>query len=1351
MNIPNTIKKLAIALSIPAISILSHSQANAAPFTLGNIAVLQEGDGVNSLSATSAPVAIVEFTPGGGLVQTINIPSSGSTRLTQSGNSATEGYLSLSMNSSNLVFAGYDANAGLSGVAASNSASVNRCVGVLDAFGNYTRTAVSSSEYSGGNIRAATSDGTNYWTSGSTGGIWYSANGGKPVQIGNESSSSGNLRVSKVFNGRLYYTTGSGTIGLFVMTNGLPTSATNAFGNIIVDGGSSPSPYDFAINAASNIIYLADSRATASGGGIEKWTNSVTGWGLAYTFGSAAGLTAGCQAIAVDFSSQNPVIYATTSDSLPKLLAIVDTGSSAPAITLATSATNTAFRGVALAPGIAPAAPVVSNISPLATTNTAGSSALFSVTASGSQPLGYYWYKEIPGTSTNPVPGATAPILYFPSTAASDTAFYQAVVSNSFSPPATSDVVYLLITNAPPAVVNIQPLAVITNAGNDVSFTVTGSGTPPLSYAWYKVISGTPTLIPNATNATLLLPSVLGGDSAGYQVVVGNPSPLTATSSVVTLTVQNDPRITSQPSSAFGLISQSVQFTVGAVGTSPAYQWYYTDSGGNVIGPVNNGAQTDGSIISGASGSTLSIANLQPGDATNFVVTVTSAYGGPVSSSVASLLSVGNTEEMAFWDFNGPEFTNNAINPTCVNNPTPYIGTGTAGPVGSAYAPGGTYPFTSTSFSPFSGSVDGNDGLGTTSHLPPFSWGTSQYPTNGNPALNKSAGVQFNVSTLGAKNVKLSYESRFSGTASKYERLQYTTNGTDWIDYPASSSWPSTTITYYPFSYDLSGFPGVANNPDFGVRIVTEYQTTATYGIGTTNNFVGAANTYGTGGTLTYDLVTFSGDAITNNNAPPIIGGIMDTNMKDYLPLTNTFTASDDTTPSASLHPSAVSLNPTSFDPSFSFQFLGGTTWQMITYPNSISQSVAAAPILVRVTDANGDSTVSWFTMSVTSLNLPPTNTLTSLAETNTLANRPLTIPFAVGDDRTAVSGLTYSGSSGNTTVVPNENVVIGNQGTANPTVTITPGSNQLGVATINVTVNDNDSQSPKSTTATIPVMVRPNTNVVAIDYFNYDSSGALDAVSSGLWQHLSGNVGQMQVSGGAVRVDTANNTENLQTPLLGAPYAANSATTLYFSCVVNVDPISPPGNNGTYITAFNDGTLITADVEDLLVVGTNGAAPGDYRVGIANTVGATAANAQMFPVDLQPGNNYTIVSSLTLSNAFSTLWVSPSDQTSPSVTDTTTVSTTYPISDFELRESGANAGAVYVSQLKVGTTFDSVFPSLHVQQAGTNVIVNWSDPTLGIQSSTNVNGPYNDISPTTPPYTNNAVTNGTVFFRFGR
>ena len=55
-------------------------------------------------------------------------------------------------------------------------------------------------------------------------------------------------------------------------------------------------------------------------------------------------------------------------------------------------------------------------------------------------------------------------------------------------------------------------------------------------------------------------------------------------------------------------------------------------------------------------------------------------------------------------------------------------------------------------------------------------------------------------------------------------------------------------------------------------------------------------------------------------------------------------------------------------------------------------------PILVTVANANGDSTATWFILTLTSLNLPPTNSLTGLPATNMLANTALTIPFTVGE-----------------------------------------------------------------------------------------------------------------------------------------------------------------------------------------------------------------------------------------------------------------------------------------------------------------------------------------------------------------
>jgi hypothetical protein len=196
------------------------------------------------------------------------------------------------------------------------------------------------------------------------------------------------------------------------------------------------------------------------------------------------------------------------------------------------------------------------------------------------------------------------------------------------------------------------------------------------------------------------------------------------------------------------------------------------------------------------------------------------------------------------------------------------------------------------------------------------------------------------------------------------------------------------------------------------------------------------------------------------------------------------------------------------------------------------------------------------------------------------------------------------------------------------------------------------------------------------------------------------------------------------------------------------MDVVKMPIVNGSYFSMFNDGSGNTADVEGCVVAATNGAATGFYRLGIANRVGANGTNAQMFPMDLMPGVNYAVIESLNVTNGFSTLWVAPTDPLSPSITDATPT-TLFNISQFELRQSGATAGLINVSKLKVGMTFDSVFPSLSVRAVGPNTVVNWSDPTLPIQSTTNLVVPFADLPAATPPYTNSAANTNVNFFRF--
>src|SRR5262249_33444533 len=144
--------------------------------------------------------------------------------------------------------------------------------------------------------------------------------------------------------------------GLSTVGSGLRTTAGQTA--VILPGmptSSGPSPYAYFFvdlnGAVSGVdtVYVADDRAIASGGGVQRWNYNGTTWSLVYTL--TAGLTAGTRGLTgvVDLSG-NPVLFATTADSTSKLVTVTDMGSSSAFSTLATAGVNTAFRGVVFAP-----------------------------------------------------------------------------------------------------------------------------------------------------------------------------------------------------------------------------------------------------------------------------------------------------------------------------------------------------------------------------------------------------------------------------------------------------------------------------------------------------------------------------------------------------------------------------------------------------------------------------------------------------------------------------------------------------------------------------------------------------------------------------------------------------------------------------------------------------------------------------------------------------------------------------------------------------------------------------------------------------------------------------------------
>src|SRR6266850_753710 len=264
---------------------------------------------------------------------------------------------------------------------------------------------------------------------------------------------------------------------------------------------------------------------------------------------------------------------------------------------------------------------------PAAVTANAGSTVMFSVTASGTAPLSYSWFKN--GTTRlsdgGNVSGSATPTLTLANVTASDGADYTVVVSNQAGTVTSSPARLTVVTATPPSIVS-QPQSQTVNAGQSASFSVTASGTAPLSYSWFK--NGATRLsdggnVSGSATPTLTLANVTASDGADYTVVVSNQAG-TVTSSPARLTVvtATPPSIVSQPQSQTVNAGQSASFSVTATGTAPlSYSW------------TKNGTRlSDGGNITGSRTSTLTVANVGAADAGNYAVVVSNPAGSAVSS-----------------------------------------------------------------------------------------------------------------------------------------------------------------------------------------------------------------------------------------------------------------------------------------------------------------------------------------------------------------------------------------------------------------------------------------------------------------------------------------------------------------------------------------------------------------------------------------------------------------------------------------------------------------------------------------------------------------------------------------------
>lgn len=229
----------------------------------------------------------------------------------------------------------------------------------------------------------------------------------------------------------------------------------------------------------------------------------------------------------------------------------------------------------------------------------------------GAPPFSFEWRK---GTPTNSVLLGTNQTHQLSNIQASDVGTYFLVVSNAYGS-FTSYPANLVLWPPPPITppqITVQPVGGLFLPGAKITNFVVIANPQSCSYQWQR--NGANLLEATSSNYVIsFLFSALAGD---YRVIVSN-SAGSVTSSVAQIEMLTTPRISAHPASQTLVRGGVLSLSVAAIGGSPpSYAW-----------------RRNGVLLPEQTNSTLSVTNVQRGDAGTYQATVANLYGSTISSN----------------------------------------------------------------------------------------------------------------------------------------------------------------------------------------------------------------------------------------------------------------------------------------------------------------------------------------------------------------------------------------------------------------------------------------------------------------------------------------------------------------------------------------------------------------------------------------------------------------------------------------------------------------------------------------------------------------------------------------------
>jgi hypothetical protein len=208
----------------------------------------------------------------------------------------------------------------------------------------------------------------------------------------------------------------------------------------------------------------------------------------------------------------------------------------------------------------------------------AGQTRTLSVTAQGTTPFTYQWYRGNSGDTSNPVGTNSSQFTTPPLT---DTTTYWVKVSGCT--PAVivpSGNITITVQECPAPTITAQPQNKNISPNTTTTLSVTASGGAPFGYQWYQGQSGDTSNPRGNGSQNFTTPQLT--QTTSYWVKVTNDCDLVALSDTATVTVQECPKpaFTSQPASQTIASNATATLTVTTTSnTAVTYEWYRGEVG----------------------------------------------------------------------------------------------------------------------------------------------------------------------------------------------------------------------------------------------------------------------------------------------------------------------------------------------------------------------------------------------------------------------------------------------------------------------------------------------------------------------------------------------------------------------------------------------------------------------------------------------------------------------------------------------------------------------------------------------------------------------------------------------------